>query len=111
MTISRLSGDSWAANTVFIAAIEFSGGDFAPSGNTAGIKAADMANHQIGASHLRRAADMSTFLNRWCHRLFQQHMLTRLQGGDGYLGPAAPAGCDMHQIDGGIGKDIAIVRI
>ena len=38
-------------------------------------------------------------------------MLARLQGGDGYLDIAVPAGRDMHQIDGGIGKDIAIVRI
>ena len=56
MTISRLSGDSWAANTVFIAAIEFSGGDFAPSDNTAETEAADLADPKIGASRLCRTA-------------------------------------------------------
>ena len=56
MTISPLLGDSWAAITVFVAAIESSS----------------------------RNGDLSM---------------------------AVPAGRDMHQIDGGIGKDIAIVRI
>ncbi len=56
MTISPLLGDSWAAITVFIDAIESSS----------------------------RNGDLSM---------------------------AVPAGRDMHQIDGGIGKDIAIVRI
>ena len=64
MTISPLSGDSWAANTVFITAIKSSGDDFARSGNTAGIEVADMADQKIGASRPRRAADMLTFLNR-----------------------------------------------
>jgi hypothetical protein len=90
---------------------DIAGGDFLLGHGVARVEAADVADHEMALGLGGGVANQPAIGHRMGHRLFQKHVLARVQRRQGRRGMLVPHGDDADRVDVGIGEQLVVIRI